>query len=145
MSLDITTLTNAMAQLELALNYYHSDAAETDRNNKLLYRTAAIQAFEFTYELAVKMLKRYLENTEISSAGVDKLTFNELIRLGYDRGLINAELVVWKSFRDGRNITSHGYDHEKAQVIFEKIPAFLEEAKFLYNQISERQSRNADN
>jgi hypothetical protein len=64
-------------------------------------RTAAIKAFEFTYELSFKLLRRHLEGTASNPDAMDKMTFNEIIRLGYERGLLNAELAEWKAISPG--------------------------------------------
>lgn len=53
MKLDLTPLEDAVAQLEEALDIYHSDVALTDPRLKRHLRAAVIQAFEFTYELSL--------------------------------------------------------------------------------------------
>ena len=58
MSLDLSPLQNAVSQLEEALDLYGSELAEGDPRLKRHLRAAVIQAFEFTYELSFKMLKR---------------------------------------------------------------------------------------
>ena len=141
MSLDLTSLRNAILQIEEALAYAHSDLAKGDPRLARHLRAAAIQAFEFTYELSVKMLKRYLETTEANPASVDEMTFNELIRSGYEAGLLRAELSDWKNFRRDRGTTSHAYHEDKARAVFATIPAFLAEARFLLAEINTRQER----
>ena len=61
MRLDLTPLDHAIAQLEEAIEYHGSDLASGDPALKLHLRAAAIQAFEFTYQLSFKMAKRHLE------------------------------------------------------------------------------------
>jgi len=139
MLLDISPLGKAITQTEKSLKYCESDFAKSDLQLAFQLRAGAIQAFEFTYELAIKTLKRYLEQTETTAANIDHMSFNALIRLGFERGLLKAELVGWKKFRDRRNITSHTYDEKKAQVVYETIPLFLIEAKFLHTEITKRQ------
>lgn len=102
-------------------------------------RLAAIQAFEFTYELSLKMLKRYLSLTEPNPSAAGEMTFNDLIRKGYEKGLIQSDLVMWKEYRRERGTTSHTYDEEKAREIFEDIPNFLQDAKYLLAQLQKRQ------
>ena len=143
MSLDLTSLRNAILQIEEALAYAQSDLAKGDPRLARHLRAAAILAFAFTYELSVKMLKRYLETTEANPASVDEMTFNELIRRGYEAGLLQAELSEWKGFRRDRGTTSHAYDEAKAREVFAAIPAFLAEARFLLAQIDARQGSAA--
>jgi hypothetical protein len=54
-------------------------------------------------------------------------------------GLLQAELADWKEFRRDRGTTSHAHDEKKAMDVYETIPAFLTEARFLLDQIARRQ------
>jgi nucleotidyltransferase substrate binding protein (TIGR01987 family) len=141
MKLDLSSLRNAIGQLEDALELSSSDLAKSNAKLALHLRAAAIQAFEFTYELSIKMLKRYLETAEPNPGAVQEMSFNELVRRAYATGLLNAELVEWKIFRKNRGTTSHTYDSSKAQEVYEAIPAFLREAKFILAQIEQRQEQ----
>lgn len=88
------------------------------------------------------MLKRYLALTEPNPTAVDEMTFNELIRKGYEKNLLHSELTVWKEYRRERGTTRHTYDEDKAQEVFEDIPKFLEDAKYLMQQLLDRQEKN---
>ncbi len=138
MKLDVSSFEKAIHQLENALVYCESDLAKQDTQLALHLRAGAIQAFEFTYELSIKLLKRYLEMTAPSTAAIDELSFNDLIRTGCEKGLLRSELAVWKAYRKERGTTSHTYDEEKAEAVFEDIPDFLEDAKFLLAQLKQR-------
>ena len=135
MNLDISALERAIAQVDDALDLYGSDLALSNERLKLHLRAASIQAFKFTYELTIK----YLELNESSPGKTDGMSFFELIRQGYEVGLIDAELVQWKLFRKHRGTTSHTYDDDKAQEIFLAIPNFVKETKFFVCQIKNRQ------
>jgi nucleotidyltransferase substrate binding protein (TIGR01987 family) len=137
-TLDISPLTRAIAQLEQSLFYYHSDLVQSDPGLVLQLRAAAIQAFEFTYELSWKMLKRYLEMVEPDPQSIDAMSFLELIRTGSERGLLLSDVVQWKEYRYERSITSHTYNPEKSLLVFEGIPRFLKEAMYLHDQLQER-------
>ena len=138
MKLDLTPLENAIAQLEDALDVYNSDLALAHPRLKRHLRAAAIQAFEFTYELSFKMLKRYLELASANPAEIDEFAFNDIIREGYRQSLVKSELQEWLGFRRSRGTTSHTYDEAKAQDVFEVVPHFLTEAGFLLNRLHER-------
>ena len=71
MRLDLTPLDDAIAQLEEAIEYHGSELAAGDPALKLHLRAAAIQAFEFTYELSFKMVKRHLEQVSPNPAEFD--------------------------------------------------------------------------
>ena len=131
--LDLTSLENALQRLAEALQACDSTPQNT------LYRDATIQRFEFSYELAHKMLKRYLEMAAANPAGIDELAFPDLIRTGSEQGLLRSGWDKWAQYRRARSITSHTYDEVKAKQVMLIVPDFLEEARFL---LSELQSRN---
>ena len=68
---------------------------------------------------------------------MQEASFSDIIREGYARGVLNEEIAQWKKFREYRGITSHGYDEHKAQLVYENIPPFLAEAKFLYDKLDQ--------
>ena len=143
MTLDLSAFDKAMAQLEEALAYCASDLARNDPRLALHLRAAAIQAFEFTYELAFKLLRRFLIATEPNPSHVGEMSFNEIIRLGFARGLLAADVAAWSAFRRDRGTTSHAYNETKALEVFEGIPGFLEEARHLRTQLANRQPPDA--
>ncbi len=138
MALDISSYKRAIAQLEAYFQLAESDVAGTDDTHSRALRAGAIQAFEYTYELAIKTLRRYLEEVDASPGVIQAMSFNELIRKGYEEDLLQAELSEWQQFRKSRGTTSHGYDEDKAQFVYENIPAFLAEAQFLRNELENR-------
>lgn len=129
--IDISSLRQALATLDEAL------AARALAPEDKFIRDACIQRFEYSYELAHKMLRRYLAASE--PAGVHELSFPDLIRLGYERGVLAESWDIWTKFRDARNATSHTYNEAKASSVVEKIPAFATAARFLAAQIEARQ------
>ena len=133
--LDLTSLENAVAQLEEALEFHDSELAVQRPRLRLQLRAAAIQAFEFTYELGFAMLKRHLEQVMANPAAVDEMPFKAVIREALGRGLVAAEVEAWERFRKFRGTTSHTYDAGKAQAIFEAIPGFLDEARYLLKRL----------
>ena len=138
MRLDLTPLDDAIAQLEEALVYHPSDLALRDPALKLQLRAAAIQAFEFTYELSFKMIKRHLEQASENPARIDEMSFKAIMREAYQRGLVQSELSVWEEYRKFRGTTSHTYAEDKARAVFESVPDFLREARYVRAQLRER-------
>lgn len=132
MPLDISTFSKAVDRLAEGLARYQQDTTDDQ------IRDGLIQRFEFTYELSHKMLKRYLEEIAPSPETIDQASFQDLIRMGNEQGLLRSEWRVWRGFRDIRNITSHTYDLAKALEVVEGIPAFLDEARFLRSSLTER-------
>ena len=136
MLLDLSPLKRALSQLETfyALSMQPQDQAVMAE----ALRMAAIQAFEYSYELTVKMLRRFLEMTEPNPAALDDATFQSLIRLGSERGLLKSDLPVWMEFRRQRGTTSHAYDAQKAAQVHAAIPGFLADARFLLAELQQR-------
>lgn len=133
--LDFSSLQKALGTLEEALTAH--DNNQTDK----LIRDACIQRFEYSYELSHKMLRRFLEATEPNPAQITELSFPDLIRLGFERGILASEWAVWRGFRDARNITSHAYDEAKAEEVFASIPRFFDEAGKLLKELTRRQEK----
>lgn len=140
MTLDFSAFENAINQLSDSLIQYQSDIVQKNPQLQTHMRAGAIQAFEFTYELSHKMLKRYLENTEPSADVVEGMAFETLIRTGNERGLLLSDVSVWRNYRAKRGTTSHTYNEEKAEVVFENIPLFLKEAQYLLQALKEKMS-----
>src|SRR5689334_6674416 len=106
-NLSLQSFKDAIIQLEKSLDYYHSDVVQSDPGLVLQLRAASIQAFEFTYELSWKMLKRYLKMTEPNPDAIETLSFPDLIRKGCDKGLLLSDVKIWNQYRRERGTTSH--------------------------------------
>ena len=137
-TLNLSALVKAVNQLQQSLIYYHSDVVQRDPGLVMQMRAAVIQAFEFTYEITWKMLKRYLMLTEPNPNEVEAMSFPDLIRTSCERGIIHSEVSVWKAFRQNRSMTSHTYDESKAQEVFDHIPDFLREATDVLSVLQQR-------
>ena len=76
-----------------------------------------IQRFEFTFELAWKLLKSYAEYQ-----GVDKeiMGSRDAIRWAFENGLI-TDSNVWMEMIKRRNDTSHTYDEDTASEVVDRI------------------------
>lgn len=96
-ALDLSAYEKAIHQLKQSLTIYHSDLVQQHPELILQLRAAAIQAFEFTYELSWKMLKRYLHLALPSLSEIKELSFPELIRTGCEHGMLLSDLKTWKT------------------------------------------------
>jgi len=137
-TIDITSLRNAIGQLEKAIGYAHSPQFANDAGLKEQLRNSVIQCFEFTYELSHKMLKRYLESTAANPEEIDLASFQSLIRTGNEKGLLRSDWEQWRTYRQARTYSSHSYDKAKAESVFAMAPDFLEEARFLARKLDEK-------
>lgn len=131
MKLELSSFEKALASLDEALT-------EFDRTQSQFVKDACIQRFEYTYELAHKLLKRQLEAMSANPSEIDQISFPDIIRSGAERGLLANGWDEWRRFRDARNATSHAYNEKKANEVFERIPAFRDEAAFLLTRLKER-------
>lgn len=141
MTLDLSALREALNALEKSLGYLHSDLAK-DSGLREQFRAASIQAFEFTYEVGYKMLKRQLELMSGSPSEIDQMTFMQLIRAGAEAGLV-PDVGRFQDYRDKRNITSHTYNQQKAEEIVIVLPDFASDIRFLLGEL-ERRNREQD-
>ena len=83
-----------------------------------IVRDAAIQRFEFTFELVWKTLQLYLEHEGLEPSGpraVLKRAFAMRLIPDQDEG------DVWLRMLDDRNLTSHAYDETLAVRIYKRI------------------------
>lgn len=80
-----------------------------------LLQEGLIQRFEYTHELAWKVMKDYAEYqgyTDIKGS-------RDAFRKGLEMGIIDS--VKWMESIEDRNQTSHNYDDETANEIFEAV------------------------
>ncbi|MBF0180067.1 MAG: nucleotidyltransferase substrate binding protein [Magnetococcales bacterium] len=129
---DLTSLANAVERFAEGLEVLRRQPDDA------LIRDGVIQRFEFTYEQAHKALRRYLEMTAANPAAIDDMVFQDLIRTGNEQGLLLNDWEAWKGYRQSRTDTSHTYNEEKALKVIDKIPAFLDEARFLLERLRRR-------
>ena len=94
----------------------------------LIVRDATIQRFEYTYELSWKMIKRHLEWAGDSNA--DSLTRKDLFREAARVRLIE-DADKWFEYHEARNRTSHTYDAEVAEEVYEAAKTFAIDARRL--------------
>ena len=134
---DTTLLASAIARLKMALAKYESDAINQDPDLKELVRGAAIQAFEYTYELSVQALVRYMKDQAVVSKSSASMTFNGIVRGALREGLLRSDLEAWQRYRANRNNTVHAYDETRAQAVFETIPEFLGEVEYMIKKLQE--------
>ena len=128
----IEPLHRSVQRLEEGLVRYRADTSDTQ------IRDGLVQRYEFTYEQAHKVLKRYLEYASASPDQFDEMTFQDLIRTANEQGLLLGDWSDWRSFREMRGATSHAYDEEVALKVVQRIPRFLEEASYLRDRLHER-------
>ena len=142
MSLNLSSLENAVTQLREVLDLCDSDAARANPLYRKHWRTAAIKTFEYTYELSVKMIARHLETTLSNPADIRHMPFSNIIREAYGKNLLLSDHTAWLEYRKRRGTTSHTYDEAMAQKILRDIPEFLDESLYLLKRLQEKNRRD---
>jgi len=137
MNLDLTSFRDAVSALERSLNFLASGSAKNDPMLLEQFRNSAIQCFEFTHELAFKMMKRQLEQMTADPAAVDKMAYMDIVRSAAEAGLVD-DVARFKDYRDKRNITSHTYNRAKAEMIVAVLPAFRDDMRSLLAELEKR-------
>ena len=138
MKLDLSSLHKAVDSLEKTLKVAENKilAAGLDNDVKDAIRAGVIQNFEFTYELCWKFMRRWLrKNADVEEAEYPR-TRKELFRLAARFGLIK-EPLSWFSYSDARNLTSHTYDEDKAETVYQTAVGFLGDARYLLDKLQE--------
>ena len=127
-------LASALAQLKKNAAFPGSAITREHPEYTDAFRAGAIKSFEFTYELAIRLMRRAIESTVSAPAEVEQMTFKTLVRTAAEKGLVD-DPVAWMLFREKRNITSHIYDETKALDVLAVMPQFIEKATFLLNKL----------
>ncbi len=135
MKLNLSSLEKAIQQFEKSLSYFNSEEGK-DEGLHEQFRAAVVQAFEYTFELCWKFLKRYLEE-ETGDTTIDSYSKKELFRVGTEQGLLkNAE--DWFDYLKARNETVHTYDESNADEVCRTAIKFLPDAKYLLSELQRR-------
>ncbi len=125
-ALDYTPLKNALHQLEIGI-----EEAEGNPSSELL-RDGVIQRFEYSHELALRMIKRALEM--MFGESVDTMLYNDVLRSAAEHGLI-TDVEQWFEYRKQRNKTSHIYDEEVAMEVYSFAKPFLAHGHILLERL----------
>jgi nucleotidyltransferase substrate binding protein (TIGR01987 family) len=138
MKLELASLRKAVESLERTL----SVAGDMDFLSQLnpdqidTIKAGVIQNFEVTYELCWKYIQRWLRENIASKEAEFPRTRKELFRVAARYGLIENPLT-WFAYADARNLTSHTYDEQKAESVYETATDFVTAAKFLLERLEE--------
>jgi nucleotidyltransferase substrate binding protein (TIGR01987 family) len=88
-----------------------------------IVRDAGVQRFEYTFEVLWKLLKEYLSYKEGIMCNSPKSCFREAFSVGI---LSEEETVSFIQMTDDRNLTSHTYDEEVADLLFGKVRGYYQ-------------------
>ena len=128
--LDLTALKKAaeafQKSLSISLKIESKDPQDLYEYEFENARSALIQHFEITYELCWKTMKRYIEMD--MGAAADIFNRKDLFRMAGERGLID-DFNAWMDFNRARNRTSHIYNEDIANEVYETAKQFINALK----------------
>lgn len=128
MKIDLTLLEKAINSLEEVLLL----------EKNAIIRDSAIQRFEYTFEFAVKFIRRYIQQNYANMSDYDANNFRDVIRTALQLKITNKSFDDWIRYRDARNKTSHGYSEKNAEEVYKIAQEFLIEAKEIYKFLKEK-------
>lgn len=130
MALSFSNLKNSISALEKSLNVAKKIE---DRESDLFetVRAGVIQNYEMCYESAWKSMKRWIEENDVE---IDGLTRRALYIKATENKLID-NVEKWMEFHKARNTTSHVYEVEVAEEVYEIAFEYLNYAKELLERL----------
>lgn len=132
-SLTFAPLASSLERLKSNLTLARN--AEASRGDLFLaLRDGTVQAFEYTYTVAVALIHRCLENHPNVKEPIDDVPFPSFVRLAAEHGFIDAP-GPWHQHRISRNKTSHVYIEKIANEVYLAIPAFVRDAEDLLARV----------
>ncbi len=108
------SLKDALASLKEVKEKYFLNEDESIRK---IFVDAAIQRFEFTFELMWKVLKDYMQSMGFSDFS---LSPKRVLKFAFKNAIIDDESAYTNMLID-RNSTMHMYDEKLANEIFDRI------------------------
>ena len=126
---------DGLMYFERALERFRIVVAERDRwvaeGNGDIVLDVAVKRFEFTYEMAWKALKRFLDYL-----GIDARAPRPVFKEAYAQGLLPNE-QVWLDMIEMRNLSSHVYDEQEIFQILSELERYLAAFDSLLKQLQQ--------
>jgi nucleotidyltransferase substrate binding protein (TIGR01987 family) len=117
---DLTAFETALGRLDDALKQVETEWT----------RDAAIQRFEFTFELAWKATMHLARKYGVESGASPK----QIIKAAFKVGWIEDD-ALWLKMLEDRNRTSHTYKEQLAKEIYDRLPDYRDAFKKLLEQL----------
>ena len=127
--------------LEKAINSFKEASvfAKKEENNEKIFnllRDSVIQRFEYSYELSWKFMKFLLEKKEKE---IETRWARQCLKTAFRLWYID-NLDIWFDMIDYRNKTSHEYEQDIADSLYDRSNEFLEEMIKFYELIKIKQN-----
>ena len=101
-------LNSALESLEEMIDFSNTTPVKLEKLDEAI-RDSIIKKFEYTFELAWKTIKAYLEKEGYEEISSPRRTLKQAFEIGL---IIDEE--TWSNMLEARNSTAHTYDEEKA-------------------------------
>lgn len=122
---------------DIKLNHFKNAIANLEEvmaeNKTSIVRDSAIKRYEICYELAWKSVQEFLKNEGLEICKSPKQCFKE----GFQQGLIIDE-EGFVDMIENRNLTTHTYDEELAEMVYQKITKYLLLFKELFRELTKK-------
>jgi len=137
MPLQLDSLEKAINALDRSLHAAKEEAAELSPALQETIRAGVIQNFEVAYELCWKFIQRWIRENRSPEEADHPRTRKELFRLAARIGLV-PDPLPWFEYGDARNLTSHTYNLEHAETIYQLAFRFAGDARELLRRLQKR-------
>ena len=134
MTLDLSSFKKTIVALEESLIIYNKYKGTDEKHERILKR-GAIQAFVIGYEMARKMLVRYLK--EYYDENFDQMPIRDIFRYGQRVGIL-SDAEKWFAYKNNKDNSFHTYDLSIADQVFYTADGFLQEAKYALKQMEQK-------
>ena len=131
MSIDFSNFKSALKTLKAGMEILNKNK-DTDLADML--EDSCIKRFEYTLEIARKLMKKVLK--KVYGKSEEELTVNNVFRFMQGYGFIQ-DWENWRKKKKKRNNTAHEYNLEKSRKLVEIIPEFIKDADFLSEKFDE--------
>jgi hypothetical protein len=132
MELYIAPLARAIEGLDEGLRRCLLDPGDT------LIRDGLIQRFEFSFDLAHKVLRHCLALASSEPKAVEAMDLPTLVGVAHEQGLVPGEWPLWRVWHDLRAHTGHSDDEPMGPDVVVAIPRFLDELRYLQRRLAGR-------
>jgi len=134
MKIDITPLEKALGELEEGLKILDSKVWGDNDAIRRNHERGVVQAFEFTYGVALNLLRRQMNEISGDSKKIKRLEFMDFLRAAADHEFI-PDAQRFFEYREKRNLTSHNYDEEVMRQLLAVLDPFAQDVRFLLGQL----------
>lgn len=133
MTLNVDSLEKAVAALERSVKAVGDSTLQPDDPLLEAAQAGIVQQFKIAYELARKLLQRWLSLNQ-GLAEDDLPTRRDLFRRAGRADLL-ADPDLWFEFGNARNLTAHTYDDKQAQAVRDLALRFLTEVRSVLQRL----------